>query len=803
MWINLLSTRRNLLFINLVVIGFILWLTISFLYIAINQRNQSLNLKYSQDTVQQIFLTSSQISVERSQLQSLLISKQPATLPVQKQVVQSFQDTDTQYVELRARIAEQMAQPGSAKRLPTSVDNIRSGTSKIDRIKTHLSVYRSYSMNQILLPMDERDDDLTETLLNAYKQTNETLHYLSDALSYLPDQNASTTSNLQSFIHEVVLLNDKFALKALILDRIQADSAYLDQPLLTTFEVIEAEISESLDRLISASTGINGSQRLFEQAQATRRHYFHEVAAQTSKILASATLGHVSINSQKWKTVSDNQRHEIESLVESGFHALQNLTTKEINRSTRNLIIDVFLILLCALITLASVKLNRRVKQLAYHDSLTGLPNRINFEAALMSAARSSKGKSRSHAVIFLDLDRFKSINDNYGHAIGDELIKVVAQRLKVHCSTGTVLSRLGGDEFGVLVRDIPSEDWVFSLAEKLTDSIKQEIQIRSLNLRVGASAGLSIAPEDGVCGPELLRNADIAMYHCKASSLESVYRFNQLIAQNYQHRLQLELDLKQALETDQLHLCYQPKVCTRSGQVTSVEALLRWTHPERGFVSPVEFIPIAEDLRLMGKIGDWVLSKACEQIKELEQTTGTRLGVAVNISAQQFNDEKFLQTIYKTIDQHGLSKDRLELEVTESVVMNDVKRVVSILSALKDSGITIAIDDFGTGYSSLQYLQELPLSTLKIDRAFILAFDTSTPENSVANSIIQLANLFDLETVAEGVETDEQDRKIRSLGVDHIQGYRYSKPVRIEELGNVVDEIQRSYTTTGEQKAA
>jgi len=329
-------------------------------------------------------------------------------------------------------------------------------------------------------------------------------------------------------------------------------------------------------------------------------------------------------------------------------------------------------------------------------------------------------------------------------------------------------------------------------LAANIVASIKETIVIRGLGLKVGASAGISISPMDSVSVIELVKNADIAMYNSKANKLNSVCRFNQQMAREHQQRLELELDLKRALENDEFTVAYQPKVCTISGQVNSVEALLRWSHPERGFIPPQEFVPVAEDTGLMGIIGQWVLNEACREIVLLQRDSLPELKLAVNISAQQFCDDRFVELVHTALGKHGFKYEDLELEVTESLIMTEIDRVISLLQRLKDSGISIAIDDFGTGYSSLQYLQQLPLNTLKIDRAFIIALDSCDPNDSVANSIVQLAKLFNLETVAEGVETDEQSQKIRSLGVHYIQGYLYSKPVPASELVATVERISQ-----------
>jgi len=479
---------------------------------------------------------------------------------------------------------------------------------------------------------------------------------------------------------------------------------------------------------------------------------------------------------------------ELENITHA---AVADLAERSAVRATKNLIIDIFLVFVCLVVTVASVLINRRIKRHAYHDALTGLANRLCFESVLKNSGSSATSR---HAVLFLDLNRFKAINDNYGHAVGDKLLIEVARRLTAQIRSTDLLARLGGDEFAVLMNNVTSSEVVEALALCLVEAIEQVVTIQNINLKVGASIGISIAPDDCEGGIDLLRNADVAMYYTKTNNHGKVFRFNQKIAKDYQNRLILEQDLKKGIENKEFHLVYQPKVCTLTGCVKSVEALVRWSHPTRGLVSPGEFVPVAEETGLMGVIGFWVLREACREVAALQKNGLPDLQVAVNISAQQFGDENFMNRVVGSIESQGISCSSLSLEVTESIVMTDVARVIEMLKSLQKIGIHIAVDDFGTGYSSLQYLQELPLNTLKIDRAFILALDNNDPNCSVANSIVQMATLFNLETVAEGVETVEQESKVRALGVDHIQGYYYSKPVLAKELPAVVAKIAQQH---------
>ena len=790
------SVRGNLMLVNLIVIGLVVWLTISFLSLAISQREQAAKFGLSVKTQTAIFDSTSAFSAERNEFQLSLLSV-------------SARD-DTQIENLKSRVAQsrsassalqvavqnQIREAETFKHIPATKSQLEGLISLLYSKLSEIDTYRNLAFKDLSLSLEDRNQATADTLFDLHNAIIKLSVRLMRKLQYLPEAKASSVAYFNVLLFDLTTINKNLTLKNAILNKLLLDDRHNTAIARAQLQTLNSKIDQQLLDLSAHAQASLDNTNLHQKTLSLEKFYNKEYRPVDLTVLGDSPLSQTSVDKSGWETSQNSIEKIIQSIFDEGSFHTKLLAKKESERATRNLVIDVFLTLLCGLITVTSVLLNRRIKQLAYNDKLTGLPNRINFESAVLGASESTAQKNKKQAIIFIDLDRFKAINDNYGHAIGDELIKVVATRLQEECCSGELLARLGGDEFGVFINEVKSIEAVEALATRLLDIIKQDITIKELNLRVGASAGFSISPDDCPSGTDLLRNADIAMYHSKANKLEVVYRFNNTIATDYQHRLELELDLKRALERNEFTLCYQPKVCTSSGRVKGVEALLRWQHKERGFISPAEFIPIAEDIGLMGKLGNWVLNTAIKEIAELQRNEDYPLQVAVNISAQQFGDKKFLETVHEAVSTHGFSNYDLELEVTESLVMYDVKRVISLLSSLKSSGIRIAIDDFGTGYSSLQYLQELPLDTLKIDRAFILALDDSDPADSVANSIVQLATLFNLETVAEGVETDAQDYKIRSLGVDHIQGYRYSKPVPITELSQVISDIAEQQQT-------
>lgn len=441
-------------------------------------------------------------------------------------------------------------------------------------------------------------------------------------------------------------------------------------------------------------------------------------------------------------------------------------------------------------------ELNEKILYQAHHDSLTGLSNRRKFEVDLREGLEQTQDGKSTLAVLFLDLDGFKAINDTLGHTTGDTLLKLVSERFSNRLKSGDTLARMGGDEFAVIVKGIHHRKEAFLVAERLAKSLNVPFDVEGSRLSIGTSTGLSFFPIDGSTPEELLQNADVAMYQAKNEGKGNIHCFNQNMAEQSRKHIQLEIDLKQAIEKQEFELWYQPQVVCRNGAVLSVEALIRWNHPTMGLVSPLEFIPVAEEAGLITAIGAWVLDEACAQIARWKRQGCDPIRVGVNISAPQFSLENFSEAVLTTLKNHEVDPHLLELEVTESIIMNDVASVVKRLNHLRSSGVRIAIDDFGTGYSSLSYLQDLPLDVLKIDRAFVSRLEDEHIKKSLVNTIILLATGLGLETVAEGVESEKQRESVLSLGCDVIQGYYYSPPVPADELLDVISKINHQGST-------
>jgi diguanylate cyclase (GGDEF)-like protein/PAS domain S-box-containing protein len=418
----------------------------------------------------------------------------------------------------------------------------------------------------------------------------------------------------------------------------------------------------------------------------------------------------------------------------------------------------------------------QRAQHLADHDALTGLPNRRLLEDRLTQALALSYRNRKQTAVMFVDLDRFKTINDSLGHSVGDVLLKEVARRLVKQLRVVDTICRTGGDEFVVVLPEIKRSADAASVAQKIIENLSQPVKIEERELTVTPSIGIAVFPEDGRDAETLIRNADAAMYAAKEMGRSNYQFFTEQMNLSASRRLTLENDLRRALTKGELRVHYQPIVEAKSGKVSGHEALVRWQHPERGLLQPVEFIQVAEDTGLILKIGEWMLKEACRWATFIGIEHG--LPVSVNLSARQFNDPKLVQIVARALKQSGLPPHLLTLEITESTAMQSTDSTLATLRKLKDIGVSIALDDFGTGYSSFSYLKLFPVNTLKIDRSFIAELERDGDHRAIVAAIIALAQVLKLNVVAEGVETEAQKQFLRGFGCEQVQGFLTGRPV-------------------------
>ena len=450
------------------------------------------------------------------------------------------------------------------------------------------------------------------------------------------------------------------------------------------------------------------------------------------------------------------------------------------------------LLMLGILLSLRILRQRKRaedwIKHIAFHDDLTSLPNRLMLNQRLDQALSRHRRAGSQLAILFIALNRFKVINDSLGHEVGDVLLCQVADRLRARLREGDTVARVGGDKFAVLTENRKSLMEISACAQGLVDTLSAPYVLGSNDCHVSLSIGISVFPSDGNESHALLKAADVAMYRAKATGQNNYLYYSPSMNVHTLERLELESDLSHALERGEFLLHYQPKVETVTGLITGTEALLRWQHPLRGLISPMDFIPLAEETGLIVPIGEWVLATACARNKAWQDQGLGKLSVAVNLSARQFVDPLLLPKLTRIIRASGLEPSSLELEITESMVMSNGECAVAVLEKLKSIGVQIAIDDFGTGYSSLAYLKRFPIDTLKIDRSFIRDIPANSGDKKITRAIIAMAHSLKLKVVVEGVETAEQLKFLRSQRCDAVQGYFLYRPLPEAEVADILE---------------
>ena len=434
------------------------------------------------------------------------------------------------------------------------------------------------------------------------------------------------------------------------------------------------------------------------------------------------------------------------------------------------------------------------LRQLATYDDLTDLPNRKLFLELLNGAIARGRRKTLRHAVLFLDLDRFKNINDSLGHSAGDKLLQQVAQRIDGILREDDTVARLGGDEFTILLQDISESHRAAEAASRVIEILNEPFDLKGHRVSVAPSIGIVLYPDHATTSEELLKKADTAMYHAKHDGGQNYKFFSSVMDEEARTRLELEAEMRQSLTRDEFVLFYQPKINLNNGNITGMEALVRWNNRNKGMIPPGAFIPIAEETGLIVQLGDIILQRAAMHTRDWADRQLFQNKVAVNISARQFRQEDLLLRIDGILEETGLSPEALELEVTEAAAMQDTDSAIQTMKNIKARGITLALDDFGTGYSSLSYLKKFPIDTLKIDMSFIRDMEQSESNRNIVHSIIELAHNLNLEVIAEGVETIEQAHTLTEMHCDGMQGYLFSKPVNDADFEQLLKEKKNLY---------
>ena len=450
----------------------------------------------------------------------------------------------------------------------------------------------------------------------------------------------------------------------------------------------------------------------------------------------------------------------------------------------------------------AEVAQRERYQRLAQHnayvDPLTKLPNRSFLKVDLDKALAAAKRGNARVAVMFLDLDNFKRVNDTFGHSFGDEILKQAAGRLsaclrsedtlvRVDDAQGGSVARIGGDEFVLLIRNAPDSGAAARVSQRVIESFRAPFVVGGKKIQVSVSIGVACYPNDGDSAEVLIKNADTAMYRAKEKGRSMVQLYSRSMSADAYRRLATENSLRKAIEYKQLSLFYQPKVDSRSHRLVGVEALLRLNTAERGLVGPSEFIQVAEETGLIVPIGEWVLMEACRQLRAWQDMGLAPSHIAVNVSGLQFGEDRLLSALVAALKQHGIPPKLLELEVTENLLMKNMEATVNTLRYVREMGASVALDDFGTGYSSFSYLRRLPVDAVKIDRSFVCGLDTDSGEREITNAIVNLAHILGLKAIAEGVETQTQTTALLEMGCDQMQGYLFAPPVDADSMTEIL----------------
>lgn len=438
-------------------------------------------------------------------------------------------------------------------------------------------------------------------------------------------------------------------------------------------------------------------------------------------------------------------------------------------------------------------RIEENLNYLATHDALTGLPNRLMFGQLLNHAIQFAQRNKKHLAVLFVDLDRFKTINDSLGHEAGDQMLQEIAKRFRLLLRAVDIVGRLGGDEFVILIEDVTEVSQAATLAHKILAETMKPMTLRGEECRVTASIGISIYPKDGQDEQSLMKNADIAMYFAKEEGKNNYQFYSENIQSMANERMSIETNLRRALERNELSLAYQAKLDFKTGKITGVEALLRWNSHNLGAVTPTQFIPIAEETGLIVPIGRWVMRTACTQNVTWQRQGLPPIYMAVNLSLRQLLHENFLQDLRNILNETGMSPNLLELEITESMVMQNPTRLLAILKKIKDMNVRLAIDDFGTGYSSLAQIKHFPINTIKVDRSFIRDLPQDPDNKAITEAVIIMGKSLKLTVVAEGVETAEQETFLRQQVCDEMQGFYFSKPVAPEKFAQLLRKYNKA----------
>lgn len=807
--LNISKSSKNLIFVSFIFSGMVFWLGSHYLSDALTHFSSSLSLQRSVSPEKTLFEISKSLDHQRTAVQRILIESQ--NFSDDRGLLSDLShNTKKLFDQVRSEIVPADSEHSSKLHHRYGKDSLETLLQEFDDSFKRMSITSSILVRQVYLPLAARDEGIRMKLFDAYSDLVKSVDEIRKTNHGLPDKDYIDVLSAHDKKNVIWELNESInqistLLEGYLLLIQNSPDATMNK------ENLELRILQQHERAQQALSYLTQLSQNNDNAGISRDAVL-EVSNQYNAVFRLETEKTLLINPHKinvakslasWKIVSKQTKDQVQQLVDA---ALSNTisTAESIRlRARMNFLSSLLIVLFCVVMGYVTYRIARRVQHQADFDQLTDLPNRRYFQDELESLFRKTNITRNEKLVLMtLDLNGFKTINDTLGHIAGDQLLKQVSERLRSVADDSKAIARMGGDEFAISYR-FEQADQPYQFACKLREVFNAPFNLEDSLAEVDTSIGYSIYPDDASTVVELQKTSDFAMYNAKQSGRMAITAFNQEIANQFEKRTMIERDLPFAIENNELELYYQPQISLDYDEVYSVEALIRWNHPQRGLISPVEFVGIAEECGLMPALGDWVLNEACRQSAEWNNTQNLSIRVAVNVSVHQITQADFVENVLNAVKRHSLPTEFLELEITESVVMSDVDWIVKCLNRIKDHGIKIALDDFGTGYSSLNQLQALPLDTLKIDRSFISRIDDdSISTRSITATIASIAEIYGLETVAEGIETAQQLSEVRRLGIDVAQGYYYSKPVMKDEVADVIANIDRLAEDTNRRAA-
>lgn len=800
--IKISKISKNLIGVSIISSMMVFWLGSRYLSDAHSQFTSALHLQSSVAPERTLFEIAHNLDQQRGTVQRVLIGSTDFD-EKHDQLDTLASDTRTLFAQIQQEIAQSRSHVSGS----TSHQKRNQSIEKIigdleDRLK-RIAISNAIITGQIFLPHERRDERVRMQMYDVYSNLIVSTDNLRKRTHALPEKDFEDVLIAHDIKNSIWFLSDSINQSSTLLETLllklkfsAEESLNVDNLALRIFQQHD-RINLTLSELAEIVKG-NAIYGVSSEAVADLTSYYEKNFRSLVNQVMLANPETIDIDDAltRWLAVSGATKEKVRLLQDA---ALANtLSTAESIKysATQSLIANTLLVFLCIAMAYATFVTSKTIQYQADHDDLTNMPNRRYFNATLGDLFKKTDiTRGEKIVLMTLDLNGFKAINDTMGHVAGDNLLIEVSSRLSSMHSTRSpsmLIARMGGDEFAI-AQVFNNSDEPHQLATTIRDKFKPVFELDGSQVKIDTSIGYSIYPDDAKTLNDLQITSDFAMFSAKQQGRKTIQPYVLDIAKRFENRIAIEKDLVCAIENNELELHYQPQINLDTDKVTSVEALVRWNHPSRGVVPPVEFIGIAEETGLMANIGSWVMNEACRQLAEWNETACFSINMAVNVSVHQLMSTEFVHDVCNAIETNNISASSLELEITETVVMTDIDLIVESLQALKSIGVRIALDDFGTGYSSLSQLHKLPLDTLKIDRAFISTLDVdSQSTRSVTATIASIADIYALETVAEGIESGDQLNEVRKLGINVAQGYYYSKPLSKDKIVDAIASINQ-----------